>query len=113
MALWNTVIENFEKKLSVWKGKYLSLGGRIMLIKACLSNLPVYDMSLFKMPKGVDRLRRNFLWKGQSDGRKIQPLKWEGAFLVSLLGRGGRCVSGLMIGEGWVLCMSCILGYSG
>lgn len=50
-ALWNPVINRVEKKLSTWKRRYLSFGGRITLIKACLSNLPVYYMSLFKMPK--------------------------------------------------------------
>ena len=50
------------------------------MIKACLSYLPVYSMSSFKLPTAVearlDQLRRNFLWEGQSDRRKIHPLKW-------------------------------------
>lgn len=76
--LWNPIIEKVENKLSTWKRRYLSLGRTITLIKACLSNLPVHYMSLFKLPKFanamVDRLR-NFLWEGQSDSRKIHPLK--------------------------------------
>lgn len=68
MAVWYLVIEKFEKKLSAWKRRTLSLGGKITLTKACVSNLLVYFMSPFKMPKIVepklDRIRRNFLVGG-------------------------------------------------
>lgn len=64
-ALWDPLIGKIEKMLSSWKKQYLSLGGRITLIKACLSNILVYYMSLFKMPKAMvkklDHIRRNFL----------------------------------------------------
>lgn len=52
-ALWVPMIDKFEKKLSLWKKEYLSMGGRITSINSCLSNLPMYYMSLFKMPKSV------------------------------------------------------------
>lgn len=52
-----------------------------MLIKACLSNLPIYYMSLFKMPKAVmerlDRVHRNFLWEGQGDKKKLHLVEME------------------------------------
>lgn len=44
-ALWDPVIDKFEKKLSSWKKQYLSLGGRVTLINSCLSNLLVYYVS--------------------------------------------------------------------
>ena len=79
-SVWDPVVKKFERKLFMWKGRCLSLGGRITLIKACLSSLPIYYMSLFKMPKAVslrlDKIRRDFLWEGQSERRKIHPLKW-------------------------------------
>lgn len=52
-AFWNPMVEKFERKLSWWKRNYLSLGGKIALIKATLSKLPIYYMSLFKMPATV------------------------------------------------------------
>eukprot|EP00268_Persea_americana_P026128 TRINITY_DN25505_c0_g3_i1.p1 TRINITY_DN25505_c0_g3~~TRINITY_DN25505_c0_g3_i1.p1 ORF type:complete len:111 (-),score=10.51 TRINITY_DN25505_c0_g3_i1:253-585(-) len=65
-SLWNPVIERMERKLSLWKANYLSLGGRITLIKAALANLPIYFMSLFKCPMEVinqiKKLQKNFLW---------------------------------------------------
>lgn len=78
---WDPIIERMEKKLASWKGKLLSIGGRLTLIKASLSNLPMYYMSLFPLPHGViekiTRLQRNFLW-GSSVGKKPFPLvKWD------------------------------------
>ena len=74
-ALWDPVIEKFEKSLSSWKKQYLSMDGRIILIKACLSNLPIYYMSLFKMPKTMmerlDRIHKNFLWEEQVGKKKL------------------------------------------
>jgi hypothetical protein len=45
--------EWIEKKLSSWKGKYLSMGGHLVLINSVLSSLPMFILSLFKIPKGV------------------------------------------------------------
>lgn len=58
------MIEKFEKKMSIWKRRYLSSGGRIAMIKACLSNLLIHDMSVYNMPKVVGASldwRRNFV----------------------------------------------------
>ncbi|KAL4181976.1 hypothetical protein AMTRI_Chr12g273680 [Amborella trichopoda] len=46
VAIWDKVIQRIQTKLDLWKFKYLSLGGRINLIKACLSNLQIYQMSI-------------------------------------------------------------------
>ncbi|GMI69299.1 hypothetical protein HRI_000599200 [Hibiscus trionum] len=51
--LWDPVIKNFSVKLGGWKSKFLSLGGRITLIKSILNSLPVYFISLFKMPVAI------------------------------------------------------------
>lgn len=52
-VFWDLVVERVQKNLSCWKFSYISLGGRIILIKAALTNVPVYYMSLFKMPVKV------------------------------------------------------------
>ena len=65
-SMWNTVVERVERKLSTWKANYLSIRGRVTLIKSVLFNLPVYYFSIFKCPasiiKRLDRLQRDFLW---------------------------------------------------
>jgi hypothetical protein len=45
--------ERIEKKLSSWKGKYLLVGGILVLINSVLSNLPMFILSFFEIPKGV------------------------------------------------------------
>ena len=50
---WGKVEERFEKKLSCWKAKYLSYGGRLVLLNSVLSSLPMFMMSFFEIPKGV------------------------------------------------------------
>jgi hypothetical protein len=45
--------EKFQEKLSRWKGKLLSLGGRLVLINFVLTSLAMYMLSFFEVPKGV------------------------------------------------------------
>lgn len=59
----------------MWKSNYLYLGGRISHIKATLSNLLVYYMSLFGMPavvrEGLDCIRRIVLCEMKSSTGKL------------------------------------------
>lgn len=50
---WQPVIDNFKKMLASWKRRFLSVAGRLTMIKSVLSSLPIFDLSLFKMPEGV------------------------------------------------------------
>ena len=47
---WEPFIDRFKKRLANWKSWYLSIGGRLTVIKPALSNLPVYFLSFYKMP---------------------------------------------------------------
>lgn len=68
-SFWDPVLDRCRKKLSRWKANYPSFWGRITLIKETFCNLPVYYLSLFKIPKGVvvgiERLQNQSLWRGQ------------------------------------------------
>ena len=46
-----SVIDKIVKRIAGWKGKLLSYGGRLTLLKACLSSIPVYTMYVIKFPK--------------------------------------------------------------
>jgi len=52
-ADWRIVEEKFEKKLSSWKGKHMSVGGRLVLINSVLTSLAMFMLSFFEVPKGV------------------------------------------------------------
>jgi hypothetical protein len=46
-SLFMTLIEKNKKQLAAWKGKVLSRGGRMQLIQAVISAIPIYYMACF------------------------------------------------------------------
>lgn len=74
--MWLTVIRLFS-----WGNKYISLGGRIVLLNSILNFIPIFHLSFFKLPvlvwKKIVRLQREFLWGGVGGGRKISWVKWD------------------------------------
>jgi hypothetical protein len=67
--------EKFQEKLSKWKGKLLSLGGRLVLINFVLTSLAMYMLSFFEVPKGVlqnfDSYMSRFFWQRDEHKKKI------------------------------------------
>nr|GEY82526.1 RNA-directed DNA polymerase, eukaryota [Tanacetum cinerariifolium] len=53
LSAWRSTIDKVHARLSKWKAKTLSVGGRLTLIKSILSTVPLYTMSIYKVPKGV------------------------------------------------------------
>jgi len=53
LKFWQPLIDRIKSRLSGWKSKNLSLGGRLVLLKFVLSSLPVYFLSFFKAPAGI------------------------------------------------------------
>ena len=88
--VWDPVLKKIKGKLASWKTKFLSFGGRLTLIKACLNSLPIYYLSLFRMPKSVGKtvnsLFQNFFWGGTIDKKKICNVKWDLIQLPKTLG---------------------------
>jgi hypothetical protein len=50
---WKIVEERLQLRLSSWRGKLLSIGGRLILINPILINMVLYMLSFFVLPKGV------------------------------------------------------------
>ena len=48
LDFWEPLINRINSRLSGWRSRYLSLGGRLILLKSALSSLPVYALSFFK-----------------------------------------------------------------
>ncbi|GKF71593.1 putative RNA-directed DNA polymerase, eukaryota, reverse transcriptase zinc-binding domain protein, partial [Tanacetum coccineum] len=72
---WMPLVERFQKRLSNWKAKSPSIGGRFTLIRSVLGSLGVYYFSTFKAPKMIinklDGIRRKFFWGCNSNENKI------------------------------------------
>ena len=80
-AEWKHVEDRLQAKLSSWKGKLLSLGVRLVLINSVLSNMVLYMISFFQLPKGVlnklDYFRSRFFWQGGSEKKKYRLARWD------------------------------------
>ena len=78
---WQPIIDKFHKRLTSWKAKNLSYGGRLTLIKSVLGALGTYFFSLFNAPKSVinhlEKIRRNFFWGGSLDSNKMAWVAWK------------------------------------
>ena len=74
-GFWDPVIERIWRRLDGWQKAYLSFGGRITLIQSCLTHMPYYFLSLFKLPASVaakiERLQRDFLCQGLGKAKEI------------------------------------------
>ncbi|RVW48807.1 putative ribonuclease H protein [Vitis vinifera] len=80
-GFWNPVIKRISRRLDGWQKAYLSFGGRITLIQSCLTHMPCYFLSLFKIPSSVarkiERMQRDFLWSGIGEGKRDHLVNWD------------------------------------
>ncbi|GJS37254.1 RNA-directed DNA polymerase, eukaryota, partial [Tanacetum coccineum] len=88
---WDVVVEKVKKRLSNWKMKTLSVGGRLTLVKSVLGSMPLYHMSLFKAPSGVlnriEALRNRFFHGHDSNSKRAIWVNWKKA--LTSKDRGG------------------------
>ncbi|GKE46221.1 RNA-directed DNA polymerase, eukaryota, reverse transcriptase zinc-binding domain protein [Tanacetum coccineum] len=50
---WDEIVDKMVDRLSKWKMKTLSIGGRLTILKAVLGSMPIYHISIFKVPMKV------------------------------------------------------------
>ena len=81
LGVWDTVEDRFRKRLASWKSLYISKGGRLTLIQSTLSSLPIYCLSLFRMPVSIctklEKIQRELLWSGGSLAKKTHLVNWK------------------------------------
>jgi hypothetical protein len=72
-------LKNALKNPSCWKAKYMSYGGRLVLLNSVLSSLPMFMTSFLKSQKGtkkiLDHFRSRFFGRGSSSKHKYQLAK--------------------------------------
>ncbi|CAJ2638568.1 unnamed protein product [Trifolium pratense] len=80
LSFWEPMLIRIKNRLSGWKSRFLSFGGRLVLLKSVLTSLPVYTLSFFKAPSGtissIESLFIKFFWGGCEDSRKISWVNW-------------------------------------
>lgn len=80
-GLFQPLEERFHKRMIAWKEKFLSAAGKEVLIKSVAQALPIYIMSVFKLPLNLcDELMkqvRAFWWCAEKGRRKVQWIPWE------------------------------------
>lgn len=78
---FNPLIVRVRGKLASWKGKFLNMAGRTVLIKSVLSSIPYYQMQTLLIPKGIlkelEKISRDFLWNQSAEDRKMHMLGWD------------------------------------
>lgn len=103
---WKPTEEKVENKLSSWKGRFLSLGGRLVLLNSCLSNVPSYMLSLFPIPRGVlkriDFFRTRLLWQEEENVKKYHLVNWP--VICQPRDQGGLGVTDISIKNICLLC---------
>jgi hypothetical protein len=89
-----------DKILAGWKGRFLSLGGRLTLLNSSLSNVPLYMLSIYPAPKSVTRkldlLRKRLLWQGGSQAKRMHLVNWNTVCSPKSLGGLGVLNLGFM-----------------
>lgn len=78
---WEPLLEILNQRLNNWENKYISIGGRIVLLNSVLNSIPIFYLSFMKMPskvwRKIVRIQREFLWGGVSGGRSINWVSWK------------------------------------
>lgn len=94
---WKEVIDSMVSRLSRWKLKTLSIGGRLTLLKSVLGAIPIYHMSIFKVPmkvlQSMESIRARFFNGMEINSRKSSWVRWRN--VMASKDTGGLGVSSL------------------
>ena len=109
MGVSDTIEERFRNRLASWKRQYISNGGRLTIIRSTLSSLPIYFLSLFRMPKlmcsRLEKIKKDFLWGGGNLEQKLHLVNWK--TVCSEKNKGGLGVRNLSKLNQTLLCKWC------
>jgi hypothetical protein len=74
------IADKIKSKLSAWKASYLSMAGRMQLLKSVIQGMMVHTISVYSWPsrliKDIEKWMRNFLWSGDVTKRKLVTVAW-------------------------------------
>ncbi|GKB85330.1 RNA-directed DNA polymerase, eukaryota [Tanacetum coccineum] len=94
---WTKIIDKVKSRLSNWKLKSLSIGGRLTLLKSVLGSIPIFHMSIFKVPltvlRSLESIRCQFFNGHELKSNKSSWVKWNS--VLAAKEKGGLGVSSL------------------
>ncbi|KAG7581014.1 Reverse transcriptase zinc-binding domain [Arabidopsis suecica] len=81
VQVFSFVRDRLQKRLNTWSAKFLSKGGKEVLIKSVAQALPTYVMSCFLLPKAIrsklSSAIANFWWKTNENSNGIHWIAWD------------------------------------
>ncbi|GJS11041.1 RNA-directed DNA polymerase, eukaryota, reverse transcriptase zinc-binding domain protein [Tanacetum coccineum] len=87
---WEDIVDRVRRRLSKWKIKMLSIGGRLTLIKSVLGSMPIFHMSMFKFPTGILRIlesiRGKFFNGHETYCKKASWVQWNKVLAPKVIG---------------------------
>lgn len=80
VELFQYIVEKVRERTKGWSNKFLSHGGKEILLKSIAVAMPVYTMNCFKLPKSIceeiERIMANYWWNTQDQGNKTHWVAW-------------------------------------
>lgn len=82
IAFWDPMIHKVKSRLDGWEVDYISMAGRLVLLKVVIDSLPIFWFNLYLIPASVlrslEQIRRSFIWGQSENGKpKIQLISWD------------------------------------
>ncbi|XP_043717944.1 uncharacterized protein LOC122665876 [Telopea speciosissima] len=75
------LVDQFKSRLASWKGRLLSMAGRVELVRTVMGSIPVHNFSVYLWPvdtiEVMERWIRNFIWTGDADCSKAITVRWD------------------------------------
>lgn len=109
------IADKVKDKLSSWKGKLLSIMGRVELVKSVMTGMLLYSMRVYAWPANLlnylNKWIGNFVWSGDICTRKVVTVAWKQVCLpISEGGLGIRFLKAInktgMLSLAWELLTS-------
>jgi len=92
------IADKIKGKLATWKASFLSMAGRIQLVKPVIQNMLQHTMSIYFWPisllKDIERWIRNFIWSGDTEKKKLITVSWKK--VCSNFDEGGLSIKSLI-----------------
>jgi hypothetical protein len=74
------IVDKVLNRIPGWKGRLLSCGARLVLLRACLASIPIYLMSLIRFPKwAIESINSHMtiFWDDNEDKHKYHLSNWQ------------------------------------